>query len=109
MALINCPECNSEVSEKAVKCPKCGIVLNKPTRTIFGKIIKWTFIVFNVMMAWWMVGGVGSAVEQTSKLNGAEQAGAAIGTGIGAMMIGGVWTLGAIVLGMFVLFTRPKT
>ena len=24
MALISCPECNSEISDKAVSCPKCG-------------------------------------------------------------------------------------
>lgn len=27
MALINCPNCNNLVSDKAVKCPKCGIEL----------------------------------------------------------------------------------
>jgi len=108
MALINCPECNTEVSNKAIKCPKCGVGLNKPSRTIFGKIIKWIFIVFNIIMAWWMIGGVGGAVEKTANLNGAEQVGAAIGTGLGAMMIGGIWLLGVIVLGLFVLLTRPK-
>jgi len=40
MALINCPECKNEVSEKALKCTKCGMQLRKPSRTIFGKIIK---------------------------------------------------------------------
>ena len=29
MALINCPECNTEVSEKADKCPKCAYPINK--------------------------------------------------------------------------------
>lgn len=24
MALINCPECNKEISDKAVSCPNCG-------------------------------------------------------------------------------------
>jgi len=24
MALINCPECTSEISDKAPSCPKCG-------------------------------------------------------------------------------------
>ena len=24
MALINCPECNSQVSDKARECPECG-------------------------------------------------------------------------------------
>ncbi len=30
MALIKCPECNKEISDKAVSCPKCGkIYLHK--------------------------------------------------------------------------------
>jgi hypothetical protein len=29
MALINCPECSSEVSDKAGDCPKCGFPLKK--------------------------------------------------------------------------------
>lgn len=28
MALINCPECKSEVSDKAEKCPKCAFPIN---------------------------------------------------------------------------------
>jgi len=28
MALINCPECGTEVSDKAEKCPKCAYPIN---------------------------------------------------------------------------------
>lgn len=28
MALINCPECNKEISEKALSCPHCGNPMN---------------------------------------------------------------------------------
>lgn len=28
MALINCPECNKEISDKAMSCPNCGYPLN---------------------------------------------------------------------------------
>ena len=28
MALINCPECGKEVSDKATSCPNCGLPLN---------------------------------------------------------------------------------
>lgn len=28
MALINCPECGSELSDKATSCPNCGVPLN---------------------------------------------------------------------------------
>lgn len=30
MALINCPECNKEVSDTALACPHCGYQLTKP-------------------------------------------------------------------------------
>ena len=30
MALINCPECGKEISDKAISCPNCGVPL-KPT------------------------------------------------------------------------------
>jgi hypothetical protein len=29
MALINCPECNKEISDKALCCPNCGVPLDK--------------------------------------------------------------------------------
>lgn len=29
MALINCPECNNEISDKAVSCPKCAFPINE--------------------------------------------------------------------------------
>lgn len=37
MALINCSECNNEVSDRAVACPKCGCPISnkvEPVQTI---------------------------------------------------------------------------
>lgn len=34
MALIHCPECSAEVSDKAENCPKCAYPLNKETPLI---------------------------------------------------------------------------
>lgn len=31
MALINCPNCGNRISDKAVKCPRCGYVLPRPS------------------------------------------------------------------------------
>lgn len=31
MALITCPECKREISDKAVSCPHCGYPINDPT------------------------------------------------------------------------------
>ncbi|HHB1543773.1 zinc-ribbon domain-containing protein [Acinetobacter baumannii] len=44
MPLINCPECNHSVSDKALDCPSCGARLRKPKRGFFGKIFKWLFL-----------------------------------------------------------------
>lgn len=30
MALINCPECGTRVSDTAMSCPSCGYPINKP-------------------------------------------------------------------------------
>lgn len=30
MALINCPECNTQISDAATTCPQCGAPLTKP-------------------------------------------------------------------------------
>jgi len=84
--------------------------IQKPKRSIFGKIIKWTFIGFNILMAIWFVGGMASASNTISETaNEAEQAGAVIGTGLGAMMIIFLWVAGAVILGIMTLLTRPKS
>ena len=109
MALINCPECNTEVSDKALKCQKCGVQLRKLKRGLFGQLAKWGFILFNIFMAYSIFVGMGAATEGMEAMGEAEQAGAAIGTGLGAMMLISVWVFGDIILGLFVLFTRPKS
>ncbi|MDT8426085.1 MAG: zinc ribbon domain-containing protein [Methyloprofundus sp.] len=109
MAIINCPECQNEVSDSALNCPKCGVQLRKPKRGFFGKLLKWSFIGFNILMLVWFIGGMGTATDSMKGMSGAEQAGAAIGTGLGAAMILSIWGFGDLVLGLFVLFTRPKS
>jgi hypothetical protein len=109
MALISCPECNGSVSDTALKCTHCGVQLRKPTRSLFGKIIKWGFIGFNLFMAFSMwVGLKAASTSIDATTSGAEHAGAAIGTGIGAALLTAVWVAGAVILGLFVMFTRPK-
>jgi len=110
MAMINCTECNTEVSDSALKCPSCGFKLNEAQRSFFGKIIKWAFIIFNVIMLIWVIAGGGAASDVVNNAGSdAEAAGAAIGAGLGAMMLFTVWVIGDIILGIFVLFTRPKS
>jgi hypothetical protein len=109
MALIKCPECLAEVSDTALSCAKCGVQLRKAKRSLLGKLIKYTFILFNLIMGWWLVAGMQMATKAVHETSGAaEHAGAAIGTGLGAVMIIFIWVVGDFILGLFVLFTRPK-
>ena len=34
MALINCPECGKEISDKAITCPNCGIPINQQPQQV---------------------------------------------------------------------------
>lgn len=109
MALMKCPECSSEVSDTATRCPSCGVQLRKPRRRGFGKFVKWVFILFNILMIIWLIVGFSSATEGYEQMSEAQQAGTAIGTTIGVGLILGIWAAGDVILGMFVFFTRPKT
>lgn len=85
------------------------ILSKKPQRSFFGKLIKWTFIGFNILMLVWFIGGVGSASKHVAEATSeAEKAGGAIGTGIGAIMIIFVWVAGSVILGILTLLTRAK-
>ena len=72
-----------------------------------GSLIKWLFIGFNVLMLVWLVVGF-NAASNVGAVSEAEQAGRAIGTGIGIALILGLWVFGDIILGLLVLLTRPK-
>ena len=109
MALVPCRECGTEVSDAALKCPHCGVQLRKAKRGFMGKIFKWTFILFNVFMAFWLISGMMGVSGLDAPTSDAEQAGAAIGATLGFGLILGIWVVGDIILGLLVLFTRPKT
>lgn len=106
--MIDCPACGHHVSSTAMSCPSCGAVLRKPKRGFFGKIIIALFWLFNLFMAFWLWGGSNAALEKSKGLTGAEQVGATIGTGLGVTMILVLWVIGAAILGLMALLTRPK-
>jgi hypothetical protein len=79
-------------------------------RTFLGKVVKWLFILFNLLMIAWVVSGL-IAVGQDMDLNSmsdAEAAGAGLGIAVGLGAIGTIWVMGDIVLGLLVLLTRRK-
>lgn len=47
MALINCPNCNKNISDKAIKCPQCGKRM-KRNKYIFPIIIFISLIIIGV-------------------------------------------------------------
>lgn len=109
MALIACPECNTQVSDSAFKCTSCGFTIKKPKRGFFGKLFKWAFILFNILMVVWLFSAMGSTADVVNNAaSEAEKAGAAVGTAIGMSMLLGFWAIGDIILGALVLFTRPR-
>jgi hypothetical protein len=78
-------------------------------RTVVGKIFKYLFIAFNILMAVILVTGtMGAAEGMQETASDAEAAGAAIGTALGVGSILFLWVVGDIILGSFVLFTRRK-
>ncbi len=110
MALINCPECTSEVSDSALKCPKCGVQLRKPTRGFFGKLFKFLFVVFNIIMAIWLFSYWNDISHMNDGITSdAGKTGAAIGATLGTGVLLSLWFFGDVILGLFVLFTRPKS
>lgn len=109
MALTNCRECGAQVSDTAFKCPSCAFQLRKPKRGIMGKLFKWVFILFNILMIIWLFSYFAQVGELSSAATSdAEKTGAAIGATMGTGMLLGIWVVGDIILGLLVLFTRPK-
>ena len=83
-------------------------------RTVMGKIVKWLFIGFNVLMLVFMMvtcSSTGDAINSAaagSEYPDAATAGATIGAGIAVGSLIFVWLAGSVILGLFVLFTRRK-
>ena len=40
MALIKCPECGRDVSDRAISCPNCGYPINELTVSDDGKLLS---------------------------------------------------------------------
>lgn len=82
-------------------------VKTKVKRSLFGQLVKFAFIMFNLIMAYWVVSGAmaASAIEATSE---AQQAGQDIGVFVGAAMLIFVWACGSLILGIATFMTRAK-
>lgn len=79
-------------------------------RGFFGKLFKYLFIIFNILMVIWLISYMSSIGQKTSDaLSDAEAAGTVIGGTIGTGMLIFIWVAGDIILGLFTAFTRGST
>ena len=85
MALIECPDCRTNVSEKATRCPRCG----RSEQTPFSVMMTGLFLAFNAAMALWLGGELISDVGVPSR---ATQA----------------WAPGSVIFGMLALVVRRR-
>ena len=76
------------------------------SRGLFGWVFLLLFWGFNLLMAWAFFAGIAAVADGPAPVSDAEKAGAAIGTAIGVSMLLGIWGMGALILGLFVMFTR---
>lgn len=104
----HCPACDNTVSTSAKNCPSCGHQLRKPKRGIFGKIWLLLFWVWNALCGYLFIRTSMNVDSLTTGADGTISPGAVVGSGIafGGMLF--IWLAGAVLLGLFVLFTRPK-
>lgn len=52
MAMINCPECGQEISDKADKCPNCGNPIKKQSSiAVLGIVIVCSIIIAIVLLS----------------------------------------------------------
>lgn len=83
-------------------------------RTVMGKVFKYAFIVFNVLMLFAFLKGCAISSESItnasmeSEYADAATAGATIGAGLAMGTLLFLWLVGDVILGLFVLFTRRK-
>ena len=78
-------------------------------RGVLGWITLLIFLGWNALMISWLF-SAGSSTHQAMQTatSEAEAAGAAIGTGIGFVFILVIWTLGAVITGLFALIFRGR-
>jgi hypothetical protein len=71
----------------------------------FGQFAKWTFIGFNLLMAFWLVRAI-LAVSGYQPYSELEQVGFAIGVTIGFTLLFAIWGIVGLILAILVLATR---
>jgi hypothetical protein len=71
MSLINCKECNQEVSSKAESCPKCGARIARPPMGCGAKLVLLFFIFVAIIVIW--IFGDGGPADRAVQLYSAQE------------------------------------
>ena len=96
----NCPECSIETSDTEIWCPSCGARLGIRERSVTGKVVMWGFIVFNILF-----GGVFVNLMFVSSISTPDHSTAMLG----ATRVIAYWGVGALLLGVLLLITKPRS
>jgi hypothetical protein len=78
-------------------------------RGVFGWIFLILFWAFNAYMLYALSAGISAVNHTASPADEFSQAGRTIGIGLGVGFLLTVWVAGAVILGLFVLFSRGST
>lgn len=88
-------------------CPDCGEPLRKPRRGPIGLLAIAAFWAYNVVFLWVFV-EFDQETQVSDATNDFERAGEAIGVGLGLGSLLFFWIVGAVILGLMALLTRPR-
>ena len=77
-------------------------------RTRFGRIVKWSFIGFNILMLVLALANCSLVLPYVAAEDPEVAMGAGMFAAMLAMGIWGIWPVGAVILGLLVLLTRGK-
>jgi hypothetical protein len=72
----------------------------------------WALVIWNVLMVLWLASALSSEFNCDRETGGARavcDAGAAIGMSLGPSLVGVVWFIGFITIGLIWLVSRPKS
>ena len=110
MPPVKCQKCKFAVNSRAEFCPNCYARVRKIGRSGIGKIIKYGFVLFTIIMPLWLVSDVyftASGDFDSANIDAAEAI-SGFGAGIWVLMKIGIWVGGSVILGILTLVTRPK-
>lgn len=107
VALKKCSECRAEVNASVWGCHEGGYKAQKLKRSTFGRIIKWSFIALNLLMACWLITSLGVSPGDMDNMSDSEKLSSIIGAYLRGILIILVWVVGYIALGLFFIFTHP--